>query len=251
MAVNLSEFEEIPDFLKRKKAERQAVDAEALMYETIEMPDLATVNDKGALFLDPDDWEIEEVTPVWHASLVYLRSTLTDTKLHRFVLRGPGDLAKQFYTRELHHIWNKLLKVPTPPPQESRAKLAERLWPLLNQVAVRSTDEVTLRQTKSQSSTPKTTDRFKVHDTTMFRATGKRPGGENKLPKQAAQIVELMLDNRTYKDKGETIVYHVMTMNDITTEMKKVVQTKQPISRIFKYYKAQLIRGGYIECVGS
>lgn len=61
---------------------------------------------------------------------------------------------------------------------------------------------------------------------------------EDKLPKQAAQIIGVLDTHGVGKE---------MERDDLLVEMKKVIETKQPIERILSFYQSRLKSSGLID----
>jgi len=139
-------------------------------------------------------------------------------------------IGNQFNLKEIAKLIARIKEEPRATQYASVDAAARDLWAIMCEVAVDYDPyDKDVGQTRGNSGRKKTTD------TDMFRVLDKKPEG---LPKQAVQILELM------KTNGKA-----MYIVDIIKAMQGVVKSKQPLERIFKYYKKQLVDGEWMEHV--
>lgn len=150
-----------------------------------------------------------------------------DLDKYRGIIPKEKFLKKQFDKSEIELIVSYLTKVERP-SYESHDEAVSVLWGIMQQIA-KDYDPFggSVGQQRGGSG------RKRVTEMDMFKATDKKPEG---LPRQAIQILEIM------KNHGKA-----MYVAEIIHAMQGVVRTKQPLERIFKYYKKKLVDEGFME----
>lgn len=176
----------------------------------------------------------------------------TEAKARAFVMEnnrqslffGPTEMAMYFKQDEMVEIYQKLVRAK-PPKVVNKTELANRLWPLLVQIANApyDTSEEQRRQAKQDRkatsvgktpSTPRANRKYHLHYDPSNPDHAKAYDG---LPPQAKVCVEVLREGHVGADGvSQEYVEQLFAKPSVAERLK----TKQSPERIFSYYRAKL-----------